>query len=71
MSEAAAAAASGIPPLSLSSGPAISGGGAYQGGTGATGDFTYYGRQGPMEKIVQNAPLIVAAGVVAWLMFKK
>jgi len=68
---AAAAGAAGIPPLSLSSGPAISGGGAFYGGTGQTGVFTYYGRKGPIEQITSNLPLLIGAGVVAWLIFNR
>jgi hypothetical protein len=59
----------GIPPLQLSSGPAVSGGAPFYGGRAATGDFTYQGRQTPGEMLAQAVPFVVLVGA-AWLILR-
>ena len=61
----------GLPPLSLSSGPAISGGGAYYGGVPSTGAFIYNGRRTMTETIAANLPLVLIVGAALWLAYRK
>lgn len=59
-----------MPGLSLSSGPTVSGGGAYYGGNSSTGDFRYYGRQTAADQLAGALPLIVLGGLALWLIMK-
>lgn len=62
-------AAPGLPPLSLSSGPAVSSAAGYDGNSG-TGPFFYKREAGIGASIERLAPLMVI-GVLAWLAVKK
>lgn len=55
----------GLPPLSLSSGPAISGGPTSTGAS-YTGAFTY-GKDGWQQSLAKAVPFALVLGVVWWL----
>lgn len=59
----------GLPPLSLSSGPAMAGGPTSSGGS-STGDF-YHNRESWPQTLARALPLAIVAGVVLWLVARK
>lgn len=68
----AAAAAMGLPPLSLSTGPAVSGGNPATGGaTDGTFSVNFGGAKSAPQMLVSELPLLVIGGLAAWLLISR
>ena len=67
MSGPAAAAASGIPPLSISAGPSAADGMASGAANGSTGEFFFGGRRKDLADVAVSAlPALIVAGALIW-----
>lgn len=61
----------GLPPIGISSGPALAESGGGAGGSALTGDFTFKGQQTTVMDVLKAAAPFVIIGGVFWLVNRK